>query len=70
MYGVIVLDLSIEIVNPTLAACRRTQPSNSSRSFHRSIVVKNDPVFSSITQTPVGTGLRFSSKLPVGTGFT
>jgi len=49
MYGDIVLDLSIEIVNPALAACRRTQPSNSSRSLHLSIVVKNDPVFTSIT---------------------
>jgi len=69
MYGLIELDLSIEIVNLALAACRRTQPSNSSLSLHLSFVVQNYPMFTSITRTPVGTGLGFSSKLPVGTGF-
>jgi len=37
--------------------------------FQLSFVIKNDPVFTSITRTPVGTGLGFSSKLAVGTGF-
>jgi len=69
IYGVIVLDLSIEIVNPALATCRQTQPSNSFRSLHLSFVVKNDPVFTWITRTLVGTGLGFSSKLLVGIGF-
>ena len=68
-YDLIKLDLFIEIVNMTLAACWRTQPSNSSRSLHLSLVVKNDPVFTSITRTLVGTGFGFSSKLLVGTDF-
>jgi hypothetical protein len=60
-YDLFKTDLSIQTVN---SPCRRTQPSNSSRSLHLAFVVKNEVVSQTLQTTPIGTGLG-SSILPM-----
>jgi len=48
--GFIRLDISIDIVNPYIASCRRTQLSKSSRTSHLSFVKKNYAVLTSLSR--------------------
>ena len=43
-YDLFITDLSIQTLNSALTPCRRTQPSNSSRSLHLAFVLKNEAV--------------------------
>jgi len=69
-YGFFKLDLHIELVNPPLAASRRTQPSNSSRYFHLSFV-KKKAVSTSISRTlPLVSNVSLNEILQVSTSIS